>query len=139
MSLSSNLIKDPNKKISNITYKHLNLPVKIVFDGNQNKYIQYIYSASGEKLRKTVKHDDSISNTRYIHGFQYYDNVLKFFHISTPLHAGTPEGYVKNTPTEVGDPSFDYIYQYSDHLGNVRVNYTPAAQSLMTLCFHDCY
>ena len=91
-----NMVVVKSKGITAITYNHLNLPVKIIFDGNQNKYIQYIYSASGEKLRKTVKHDDSISNTRYIHGFQYYDNVLQFFHISTPLHAGAPEGYVKN-------------------------------------------
>ena len=69
----------------------------------------------------TVKHNDSLSNTRYLHGFQYYDNVLQFFH--------TPEGYVKNTPTDNGDPSFDYVYQYKDHLGNVRVNYAQNPQT----------
>lgn len=91
------------------------------FENDQNKYIQYIYSAAGEKLMKTVKHDDSISHTRYVHGFQYYDNVLQFFH--------TPEGYVKNTPTETGDPSFDYVYQYKDHLGNIRLSYTQDPQN----------
>src|SRR5690606_5371175 len=58
----------------------------------------------------------SLSTTRYIHGFQYYDNVLQFFH--------TPEGYVKNTPIQVGFFSFDYVYNYTDHLGNIRVSYT---------------
>jgi len=72
-------------------------------------------------LQKTVKHNDSISTTRYIHGFQYYDNVLQFFH--------TPEGYVKNTPTDNGIPSFDYVYQYRDHLNNVRVNYAQDPQT----------
>gem|GEM_PF-3623927 len=49
-----------------------------------------------------IRHLDSLSTTRYLHGFQYYDNVLQFFH--------TPEGYVKNTPTDNGEPSFDYVY-----------------------------
>jgi hypothetical protein len=62
-----------------------------------------------------VNYQDSLSTTRYLHGFQYYDNVLQFFH--------TPEGYVKNTPTDSGIPSFDYVYQYRDHLNNVLVNY----------------
>ena len=70
---------------------------------------------------KIVKHNDSLSNTRYLHGFQYYDTVLQFFH--------TPEGYLKNTPDENGNPSFDYVYKYKDHLGNVRVNYTQNPQA----------
>ncbi len=117
---NGNLVADPVKNISSITYNHLNLPVKITFDGNSQKYIEYIYAATGEKLMKIVKHNDSLSNTRYIHGFQYYDNVLQFFH--------TPEGYVKNTPNDTGAPSFDYVYQYKDHLGNVRVNYAQDPQ-----------
>ena len=70
---------------------------------------------------KIVKHNDSLSNTRYLHGFQYYDTVLQFFH--------TPEGYVKNTPDENEHPSYDYVYQYKDHLGNVRVNYAQNPQT----------
>lgn len=116
-----NLIVDNVKNISSITYNHLNLPVKIIFNDDSNKYIQYLYTAGGEKVLKTVKHDDSISHTRYIHGFQYYDSVLQFFH--------TSEGYVKNTPDENGNPTFDYVYQYRDHLGNIRVNYTQDPQS----------
>ena len=112
---NGNLILDKTKNITNITYNHLNLPVKITFENNSQKYIEYLYAATGEKQMKIVRHNDSISHTRYIHGFQYYDNVLQFFH--------TPEGYVKNTPDTEGNPSFDYVYQYKDHLGNVRVNY----------------
>ncbi len=68
-----------------------------------------------------TKPQKSLSSTRYINGFQYYNNVLQFFH--------SPEGYVKNTPDENGNPSFDYVYQYKDHLGNVRVNYTQNPQA----------
>jgi len=36
-----NMIVDRNKKITNITYNHLNLPKKITFENNQS--IEYIY------------------------------------------------------------------------------------------------
>ncbi len=62
-----------------------------------------------------------MSTTHYINGFQYFDNVLQFF--------PTPEGYVKNTPTESGGYSFDYVYNYTDHLGNIRLSYTQDPQT----------
>jgi RHS repeat-associated protein len=62
-----------------------------------------------------------LSTTHYINGFQYFDNVLQFF--------PTPEGYVKNTPTESGGYSFDYVYNYTDHLGNIRLSYTQDPQT----------
>ncbi len=115
-----NLIADHTKEITSITYNHLNLPTKVTFHGT-NKFIEYLYTATGQKVQKRVMHQDSTSTTRYLHGFQYYDNVLQFFH--------TPEGYVKNTPDDTGAPSFDYVYQYKDHLGNVRVNYAQNPQT----------
>ena len=43
---------------------------------------------------------------------QVYENsVLQF--------AFTPEGYVEKSGT-----TFDYVYQYKDHLGNIRLSYT---------------
>ena len=62
-----------------------------------------------------------MSTTHYINGFQYFDNVLQFF--------PTPEGYVKNTPMMSGGYSFDYVYNYTDHLGNVRLSYTQDPQT----------
>lgn len=114
-----NLIADHIKGMTSISYNHLNLPTKVTFDGT-NKFISYLYTATGQKVQKMVKHQDTVSITRYLHGFQYYDTVLQFFH--------TPEGYVKNTPDENEHPSYDYVYQYKDHLGNVRVNYTQDPQ-----------
>ena len=54
-------------------------------------------------------------------GFQYTDAKLSFF-----PHA---EGYVNATynatvDTAVPqDPQFNHVYQYNDHLGNIRLNY----------------
>ena len=52
-------------------------------------------------------------------GFQYKDNVLQFF--------PTAEGYVKNDSGVLS-----YVFQYKDHLGNVRVSYAknPVTQVL---------
>ena len=41
----------------------------------------------------------------------YQDDVLQFFN--------TPEGYATPNGNEV-----DYVYQYKDHLGNIRLSYT---------------
>jgi len=81
----------------------------------------FSYISPGQKVQKLVKHLDSLSTTRYMSNFQYFDNVLQFFH--------TPEGYVKNTPTQVGFFSFDYVYNYTDHLGNIRLSYAQDPQT----------
>jgi RHS repeat-associated protein len=48
-------------------------------------------------------------------GYQYKNGMLTFI--------PTAEGYVDVTPV-CGGVAYNYIYQYKDHLGNVRVNYT---------------
>ncbi len=105
---NGNMTRDLNKGIRTITYNYLNLPTKIDFGGG--KSITYIYSASGAKMQKK-KVDGSTSTTDYAGGFIYENNSLK--------HFSTPEGYA-----EKNGSSFTYIYQYVDHLGNVRLNYT---------------
>ena len=51
--------------------------------------------------------------TDYLGGFQYVSGGLQFF--------PTAEGYVKYTE-EVRNP-FDYVFNYTDHLGNIRLSY----------------
>src|SRR5690606_21391923 len=71
-----NLKSDPYKKITSITYNHLNLPVKIQFQGGAN--IEYTYAADGTKLEKTTS-DTATVTTAYRDGFQYTDGNLEFF------------------------------------------------------------
>ncbi len=106
-----NLTEDQNKKISRITYNHLNLPLEIVFDSGK---INYLYDANGTKLRKTVTAGTAVTVTDYANGYQYANDVLQFF--------PTAEGYVKNTVGSGGN-SYDYAYIYKDHLGNNRLTY----------------
>jgi RHS repeat-associated protein len=129
---NGNMIKDENKGITHISYNHLNLPVEIIFNNNLNTKIEYIYNAVGQKLVKNVfsQYNDgtggaefksssssmarlvnNIETTVYLSGFQYKNNILQFF-----PHA---EGYVKLDY----DGQYSYVYNYTDHLGNVRLSY----------------
>ena len=126
---NGNMIKDNNKNITAITYNHLNLPTKITFGTTGFPNINYIYNSIGKKLQKTIRTYNSKSQTTttvdtyYLNGFQYKRTFstsptsntiavtnLEFF--------PTSEGYVE----PVGS-SYKYVYQYKDHLGNVRVSY----------------
>jgi RHS repeat-associated protein len=110
---NGNMTKDNNKNITAITYNHLNLPAKITFGTTGN--IVYLYNAAGQKVRKTVTEGTNETITDYLGGYQYVKEpllnpALKFFQ--------TAEGYV-----EVSGSSYKYIYQYKDHLGNIRISY----------------
>jgi len=107
--VNGNLIQDLNKEITKISYNHLNLPTEVLW--SSTKKINYSYDASGVKLRKTVTDGTKITTTDYLGGFQYKDDVLQFF--------PTAEGYVNVT----NGNAFNYVYNYTDHLGNIRVSY----------------
>ena len=90
-----------DKGISSIAYNFLNLPNRI----NQNTgNTTYLYRADGSKLRKTYGN----TITDYLDGFQYTDGQLQFI--------PTSEGYYDFTKNA-------YIYNYVDHLGNIRLSY----------------
>ena len=78
--------------------------------------ITYIYSATGIKQAKVVINGSSLTTTKYAGNYIYEDNgeteELKFF--------SHPEGYVEPKDSE----RFNYVYQYKDHLGNIRVSYS---------------
>jgi RHS repeat-associated protein len=108
-----NMVKDLNKRIDTIYYNHLNLPVHIIFSNNSE--IKYIYNALGEKVYKWTKNTSippyANTTTHYLDGFHYVQDTLRFF-----PHA---EGYVNVLEGE----HFNYVFQYRDHLGNVRLSY----------------
>jgi RHS repeat-associated protein len=106
---NGNMKTDLNKNITAITYNHLNLPTKITFGTAGN--IVYIYDATGQKNQKIVNDNGNVTTTDYLNGYQYLNTVLQFF--------PTAEGYVE----PVAPSSYKYVYQYKDHLGNVRLSY----------------
>jgi len=102
--VNGNLKTDANKNITDVQYNYLNLPTQVTING-QN--ILYVYDATGVKLRKTL----NTTTTDYANGFIYENNQLQFFN--------QPEGYVMPSGS-----SFNYVYQYKDHLGNIRLSYS---------------
>ncbi len=113
-----NLIKDDNKNIESITYNHLNLPVKIIF---HNGNISYLYTATGQKIKKVVSSRETIT-TDYLGSFQYFNNNLK--------HIPHAEGYVN-----VVNGKFKHVFNFTDHLGNIRLSYSDANRD--NLITHD--
>jgi RHS repeat-associated protein len=107
---NGNMLTDTNKSITSITYNHLNLPLEVKFNNSNTQKINYIYDADGDKLQKKVTNGSNVTTTQYAEGYTYENNVLQFFN--------HPEGYVKND-----NGTFNYVYQYKDYLGNIRLSY----------------
>ena len=116
---SGNLIYDNNKGVTGpidpvsqngqIRYNYLNLPTKLQKDASNT--IEYIYDAAGSKIAKKVTEGSITKVTAYAFGFVYEDNQLRYL--------SNAEGYAE--PATNG--KFSYIYQYKDHLNNVRLSY----------------
>lgn len=122
--------------ISSIEYNYLNLPNKILTSPAVlfNTYqLHYKYKADGQKVQKIYKTSqmDVVGNiepielrTDYLDGFQYSQNV-NFGSVSPLL--------LRFIPTAEGYYDFEknkYIYNYVDHLGNVRLNYMKGSLGL---------
>ncbi|MBV7270743.1 RHS repeat-associated core domain-containing protein, partial [Winogradskyella sp. WHY3] len=105
---NGNMVEDLNKGISRIDYNHLNLPTLVYLPSGT---ISYIYDATGIKQKKIVS---TGTTTEYAGNFIYEDGSFKMM--------SHPEGYAE-LRANAKIPSFDYAYQYKDHLGNVRLTY----------------
>lgn len=126
---NGNMVEDKNKGITLVEYNHLNLPIEVIFHDESisnpdSGKITYKYDATGVKLSKLVSYTNSSSTiaTFYAGNFIYEQNGgapegLKFF--------SHPEGYIE--PDSNG--AYNYIYQYKDHLGNIRVSYSDSDNS----------
>ncbi len=95
----------------------MNLPTEIQFSNNST--IQYTYDVSGIKLQKKITTSaGNMITTDYRNGYQYKQNKLQFF----PTAEGCVRTvYCNNCVTQI---SFQYVYNYTDHLGNIRLSYT---------------
>lgn len=123
--INGNMIADANKDISNISYNHLNLPTHVSFGSLlPTGSIEYIYDASGIKLQKKVMDIGGATTITQYAGAAVYEKVIPA--IPPPIAPDfalqfmqQPEGYIKQS-----NSSFDHVYQYKDHLGNVRLTYS---------------
>ncbi|SMO58289.1 RHS repeat-associated core domain-containing protein, partial [Chryseobacterium rhizoplanae] len=118
---NGNMTDHPDRKMK-IIYNYLNLPNYISVNegliGISNT--SYTYRADGTKVSKTYSMNGSIE-TNYLDGFQYdnrhaYDTSASLYTIPILKFVPTSEGYYDFTENK-------YIYNYTDHLGNIRVSY----------------
>ncbi|MEA1850911.1 hypothetical protein U9K52_18510, partial [Chryseobacterium sp. MHB01] len=145
---NGNMTSHQDKGILEIDYNFLNLPSYIKFD---QVYIPrnfarpvnirsfYQYNASGEKIRKIYLHknptgsgEESIT-VDYLNSFQYE---------SKQLNGNTPIVSLKFVPTSEGYFNFEnnkYIYNYVDHLGNIRLSYFNNGSSIEVLEENNYY
>jgi RHS repeat-associated protein len=108
---NANMTYDPSKKIT-ISYNPLNLPSLVEFDNSD--FIEYTYTATGTKLRKTVTSWKTTAGgtTDYAGQFLYQDNELSCIF--------TPVGRI--VPMQYNDETFwKHEYNLKDHLGNTRI------------------
>ncbi|MGE6395489.1 RHS repeat domain-containing protein [Chryseobacterium scophthalmum] len=145
---NGNMIKHLDKGIGAITYNLLNLPSTITRGGGQFKNItNYTYRADGTKLKKIYSFGKigdfgTITNvqteTDYLDGFQYVLETGGVWCIDCPA----PSPVLQFVPTSEG--YFDYvknkyIYNYSDHLGNVKLSYMHNGSSIEILEENNYY
>ena len=81
----------------------------------------------GQKVKKVVLENASINTTDYLSGYQYKNDILLFF--------PTAEGYVNVAVIDtncitckpariISSTTYNYAFNYVDHLGNVRLTYS---------------
>ncbi|OCA75574.1 DUF6443 domain-containing protein [Chryseobacterium arthrosphaerae] len=122
---NGNMTSHPDKDISSIEYNYLNLPKQITRSSDITKYV---YRADGTKIKKFFGNKLEVD---YLNGFQY-KSTFDFESWSgdgtyNPDPNEIPVVKLRIIPTDEG--YFDalkgqYVYNFTDHLGNVRVSYS---------------
>ncbi|WP_159477324.1 DUF6443 domain-containing protein [Chryseobacterium sp. 18068] len=121
---NGNMTKHLDQGISSIQYNFLNLPKQIT----QNAQItNYIYRADGVKVKKLFGDIE----TNYLDGFQYKSTMPSEVNSGGGIGVIDPNevAVMKLSIIPTSEGYFDalsnqYIYNYTDHLGNVRLSYS---------------
>ncbi len=143
--VNGNLKLDNNKKISSITYNHLNLPLLITVTGKGS--IAYTYDAAGNKQKKVTtetnatvpyngtNYTSNITTTTTYLGGSVFETKLYSHASLTSLNytdrlqfIAQEEGRIR-FKTETTTLQYDYMLK--DHLGNVRMVLTEELQTDM--------
>ncbi|VFB03717.1 RHS repeat-associated core domain [Chryseobacterium taihuense] len=158
---NGNMVTMPDKMMDQIQYNILDLPVQIDINDNHKK-INYFYRADGTKIRKNYLATDKetkiyATSTEYIDGFHYAtsngDELWAAFQEAGGSAYETEafteillnynyNNVLKFVPTAEGFFDFEnnqYIYQYKDHLGNVRLSYKKEGNSIAVTDSNDYY
>ncbi|CAM3049637.1 hypothetical protein DRF59_16305 [Chryseobacterium flavum] len=128
------LISHLDKGLNEIKYNFLNLPVSVKKNNNSGAFgslSSYLYRTDGTKLKKIYSYYKSdwqgntslaLTTTDYLDGFQYVLESSGLGCLDCPPVSPT----LQFMPTAEGYFDFvknKYIYNYVDHLGNIRLSY----------------
>ncbi len=120
---NGNMTSQPDKGITKIAYNYLDLPSSFT-NTDASKTISYVYLADGSKVQST----GNGKVTDYLDGFQYESTGGT---ITTKILANE-EGYYDFINNR-------YVYQYADHLGNIRLSYTKNANGTAKILEENNY
>ena len=103
-------------------YNYLNLPQTISFNSTNTNRIEFVYDATGMKLRKSVYKKGILMQTReYMDGFEYLnDKIERIAHAEGYITPRLKETTDNNDFVGAGDMVWQYYYTLKDHLGNDR-------------------
>ncbi|NMR36128.1 RHS repeat-associated core domain-containing protein, partial [Chryseobacterium aquaticum] len=156
---NGNMISMPDKQINQIGYNFLNLPNALNIE-NTKKKLFHLYRADGSKLKKIFNYLKDDGNTfttitEYLDGFQYLTTMGTAPNEFDPMeYAYEQEAFIEKIlqeepiaalqffPTAEGFYDYEnnqYIYQYKDHLGNVRVSYKKGTDGLPEITDQNDY
>ncbi|WP_050009476.1 DUF6443 domain-containing protein [Flavobacterium sp. B17] len=150
---NGNMTKMPDKGITSITYNHLNLPKEIAQVNNTKYYYRADGVKIRKAFTLNNSEGSTVTNSEYLDGFQYVTRSAEIAQAfkstdDTTLSAktaGQEETFVSRTDVAAAVPQpqtmmvlsffptaegfYDvenskYIWQYKDHLGNVRLSYS---------------
>ena len=117
---AGSLIRDRNKDIDSISYNHLHLPIRIVW--NNGNRLEFRYTAAGQKVAKLATPSGKTTvRTDYLGAWQYEGDSLRWLNTSE----GRALRFVQRDAA--GQPVTRYSNEYTikDHLGNLRVAFRP--------------
>ncbi|CAD7807311.1 hypothetical protein CHRY9390_01639 [Chryseobacterium aquaeductus] len=156
---NGNMLNMPAKRINQIGYNFLNLPNALKIEDSKKKLF-HLYRADGSKLKKIFNYLKDDGNTfttvtEYLDGFQYLTTMgTKPNDIDPMEFANEQEAFIEQIleeepiaalkffPTAEGFYDYEnnqYIYQYKDHLGNVRVSYKKGVTGLAEITDQNDY
>ncbi|SHK27058.1 DUF6443 domain-containing protein [Chryseobacterium polytrichastri] len=148
--LNGNMTSHVDKGITSIQYNFLNLPSTLIKNNNKSPFggaISHLYGADGRKLKKAYSYykrdwqgntNLALTTTEYLDSFQYVLESNGFGCIDCP----PPSPNLQFVPTSEGYFDFvknKYIYNYTDHLGNIRLSYFNNGNSIEVLEENNYY
>lgn len=130
---NGNMTRDDYRSQS-LKYNSFNLPWEMDF-GN-NKKVNYFYDGEGKKLTKVMTDGANPALSTVYRGA--FVHQVTSGSTSSLKYIITPEGRLKNKGTNAA-PVWEWEYNLTDHLGNVRVVIRPAANNLAEIMEYTNY